>query len=206
MKRILFIFISSLFIFSCSNAGSEDANVNSDEETATAEDNNTAASTDAATLFLEEMYKREIAKKEDGGIQFRIPFDMHDKGCISPDCFQTDISFKITADDLSNFPATLAYKEKEYGECVPKEGESEAEGTLELLENNSEYGIYHCTENSTTLVFFKDPKKIGTYAHLYTRADKDAVTSENVYTIVRDYDEEDEDAIFPVSSYGLSAY
>jgi hypothetical protein len=201
-KRILFIFISSLFIFACGNAESEDTNTNP----ATTDDIKTAEPTDATSSFLAEMYKRAVAKKEDGKMLFNIAFDMHDKGCISPDCFQSDISFEMATDGGNKFPATLAYNKKEYGECVPKEAESQAEGTLELVENNEEHGIYHSAENSTTLVLFKNAKKTGTYAYLFYRVDKDDVTSENVYTIVRDYDEEDEEAIFPVSSYELSAY
>ncbi|MGK0388513.1 MAG: hypothetical protein ACI94Y_001243 [Maribacter sp.] len=198
-KKILFIFISSLFIFSCGNTESEDTN------TATTENEKTTASTNPTTSFLEEMYKREVAKKEDGKTLFNISFDMHDKGCISPDCFQSDVSFEMDK-GINKFPTALTYNKKEYGECVPKEAESEVKGTLELVENNEEHSIYHDTENSTTLVLFKNPKKIGTYAYLFSRVDKDEVTSENIYTIVRDYDEEDEDAIFPVSSYELSAY
>ena len=202
-KRILFIFISSLFIFSCGNAESEDANTNSDEATNT---ETTAEPADAIASFLAEMYKRDVAKKEDGKVLFNIAFDMHDKGCISPDCFQSDISFEIAETEVNKLPSSLSYNNKEYGECVPEEAESEVKGILELVENNNEHGIYHDVENSTTLVFFIDTKKAGTYAHLYSRVEKDEVTSKNVYTIVRDYDEEDEDAIFPVSSYRLSAY
>lgn len=203
-KRILFIFISCLFIFSCTNTPSED---NSQDETTTnTEDANKAESTNTTASFLEEMYKRGVAEKKDEKISFNISFDMHDKGCISPDCFQSDVSFEMPAGETTQFPKTLAYKEKEHGECVPKEGESEEEGVLELVETNDEHSIYHAAENSTTLVLFKNPKKTGTYAHFYSRVDKDAVTSKNVYTIVRDYDEEDEEAIFPVSSYELSAY
>jgi len=151
--------------------------------------------------FLQEMYIRNVVTVLNGNLFFIIPFDLHSRDCIAPDCYRTDVSFGFKLGNTLRFPEKLQFKEHEHG-CV--DNETTISDFFQLKELSANYVIYHSAKYKRTLVLFRINNKSGAYAFYFTKVGPDKISGKNVYKIMENYNEEDENSIHPFTSWVLS--
>ena len=130
-----------------------------------------------------------------------IPFDLHGADCGAPDCYSTDISFSFKFGDTLIFPKILQFQEHEHG-CVDKE--KQLKESFQLVEQTDKHIIYHSTKYKRTLVLFRSNKANGTTAYYFTEVGRNKINGKNIYNIVKDYNEEDKNSIYPFTSWDLT--
>lgn len=146
--------------------------------------------------LLQELYIRDVARTDGDSLFIKLPFDLHGMDCIAPDCYRTDVSFGFKLGDTLRFPKQMQFHEHEYG-CVGNE--TRIAGFFQLKEQDTNYVIYHSAKYNRTLVLFKKMEK-GTYAYYFTKVGPGRINGKNVYTITDNYNEEDENSIYPYTS------
>lgn len=151
--------------------------------------------------FLQEMYIRNVVSVSKDSLFFLIPFDLHANDRIAPDCYQTDVSFSFRLGDSLKFPEELQFRENEHG-CV--KNETTIVGLFQLKEQSKDRIIYHSGKYKRTLVLFRSNKESGAYAFYFTKVGPDKINGKNVYKIMKDFNEEDKNSIYPYTSWILS--
>lgn len=151
--------------------------------------------------FLQEMYIRNVATISSDSVFVTIPFNLHGPDCGAPDCYSTDIHFSFKLDATLVFPKTFQFQEHEHG-CVDKE--KKLSGSFELVEETRKHVIYHSGKHKRTLVLFRSNKENGTTAYYFTGVRQNRINGQNVYTIVKDYNEGDTNSVYPFTSWVLT--
>jgi hypothetical protein len=151
--------------------------------------------------FLQEMYIRNVVSVLKDSLFVSIPFNLHGPDCGAPDCYQTDVSFSFKLGDTLRFPKELQFQEHEHG-CVDKE--IKISGVFQLKEVSSNHVIYHSTKYNRTLVLFNTNKESGAYAFYFIQVGPDRINGKNVFKIMKDFNEEDKNSIYPYTSRVLS--
>jgi len=151
--------------------------------------------------FLQELYIRNAVSVSKDSLFFRIPFDLHGCDCIAPDCYSTNVSFGFRFRDSLLFPQLLPFEELEEG-CIDKK--SHLTGNLKLIEQSDNHVIYHSTRFRRTLVLFRSNQASGTTAYYFTKIGQNRINGKNVYTIIKEHNEEDKNSICPFMSWKLS--
>ena len=137
--------------------------------------------------FLQEFYIRGIAQISNDSVLVTIPFNLHGPDCGAPDCYSTDISFRIKLGDSLIFPDKLPFTEYEYG-CV--ETEKELTGVFQLIEQTDQYVIYHSKKDNRTLALFRTSENRGSFACYFTEEQKlIEISGENINKILEILDE-----------------
>jgi len=150
--------------------------------------------------FLQELYIRNAVSVSKDSLFFRIPFDLHGCDCIAPDCYSTNVSFGFRFRDSLLFPQLLPFEELEEG-CIDKK--SHLTGNLKLIEQSDNHVIYHSTRFRRTLVLFRSNQASGTTAYYFTKIGQNRINGKNVYTIMKEHNEEDKNSICPFMSWKL---
>ena len=151
--------------------------------------------------FLQEMYIRNVATISNDTVTLNIPFDVHGPDCGAPDCYSTDISFSFKLGDKLIFPNNIKFFEDEHG-CVEKE--QKFSGDFKLLEETTDHVIYYSEKHKRTLVLFSSNKENGTTAFYFTGLSENRINGQNVYNITKEYNDEDENSIYPFTSWVLT--
>ncbi len=151
--------------------------------------------------FLQEMYIRNVVTISKDSLFVNIPFNVHGPDCGAPDCYSTDISFTFKLADTFKFPKNLQFQEHEHG-CVDKE--LKLSGTFQLVEETDNHVIYNSPKHKRTLVLFSSNKENGTTAFYFTGVGQNKINGQNVYTIMKDYNEDDKHSIYPFTSWVLT--
>lgn len=99
---------------------------------------------------LQELYIRGLVKEVDQMIEFSLPFDLHSFDCGAPDCYSTDITFKMPLSNPINFPNQIQFKLKEHG-CEIDE-EIIIEDVFSLMEESTEYVNYYSDNIKGSLI------------------------------------------------------
>lgn len=152
--------------------------------------------------FLQEMYIRDVVSILKDSLYFNIPFNLHGQDCMAPDCYQTDISFSFKLGDTLKFPKVLQFQEHEHG-CV--DNETTIFGFFQLKELSPNHVIYHSINYNRTLVLFNSNKESGAYAFYFIKVGPDRINGKNVYKIMKEFNEENKNSIYPFTSTVLSA-
>ncbi len=150
--------------------------------------------------FLQEMYLRNVVRVSDGRLFVKIPFDLHGPDCGAPDCYSTDVSFSFKFDDTLIFPKNIQFQEHEHG-CVDKEINFDA--NFRLIDETDQYVIYYSSKPMRTLVLFSSNKEIGTTAFYFTGLSEYRIVGKNVFSILKDYNEDEKNSIYPFTSWVL---
>ena len=108
---------------------------------------------------LQELYIRGLAKEVDQMITFFLPFDLHSFDCGAPDCYSTDITFKIPLSNPISFPSQIQFKLREHGCGIDEE--IIIEDVFDLMEESTEYVNYYSDNIKGSLVI------LGTKRGLY---------------------------------------
>ena len=151
--------------------------------------------------FLQEMYIRNVVSVSKDSLLITIPFNLHGPDCIAPDCYTTDISFSFKLGDTLIFPKNMQFQEHEYG-CVDKE--KQLSGNFQLIEQTNKYVIYHTTKHKRTLVLFSSNEGVGTTAYYFTQVEQNRISGNKLYSITKNYNEEDKNSIYPFTSWVLT--
>lgn len=99
------------------------------------------------------------------------------------------------------FPEKIDFQEHEHG-CVDKE--IKLSGSFIKTEQTSRHVIYHSIKYKRTLVLFGSKEETGTSAFYFTEIGQNRISGKNVYTIIKDYNEEDKNALYPFLSWILT--
>lgn len=151
--------------------------------------------------LLQEMYIRNVATISNDSVVVNIPFNLHGPDCVAPDCYSMDVRFVLKLGDRLIFPASLAFNEHQHG-CVEKE--YKLSGVFRLVEETARHVIYYSGKHKRTLVLFSSNKENGTTAFYFTNLNEKRINGQNVYNIRKEYNEEDEDSIYPFTSWALT--
>jgi hypothetical protein len=151
--------------------------------------------------FLQEMYIRNVATVANENLFISIPFNLHGPDCGAPDCYSTDISFSFKFGDTLIFPKKIQFQEHEHG-CIEKERKLSA--SFQLMEQDDKHVIYHSAKFKSTLVLFSSAKESGTIAYFFTAVEQGSITGKNVYDILKEFNEDDRNAIYPFTSWILT--
>ena len=151
--------------------------------------------------FMQEMYIRDVVKVSNDNLFIIIHFDLHGPDCGAPDCYTNEVSFSFRLGDTLIFPQKLQFREHLHG-CVSKE--ERLTGDFELIEQTDRHIIYYSAAHKRTLVLFSSNKECGTTAYYFTDIKHNRVNGDNLYNITKDYNEEDENAIYPFTSSALT--
>ena len=153
--------------------------------------------------FLQEMYIRNVISISNDSLFVVIPFDVHSNDCGARDCFSTDVYFSFKLGNKLVFPQKMQFVEHERG-CI--EEEYKLFGNFILIEETSDYVIYHSTEHKRTLTLFRTREKCGSFAFYFAGVEKDRINGENVSKIREEYNEEEEYGIYPFTSWNLDTF
>jgi hypothetical protein len=116
--------------------------------------------------LLQEFYLRGLVIQENDQILFNLPFNLHGLDCGAPDCYSTDISFRIPSNEPIDFPNKIDFKLREYG-CVDEE--KTIKSTFALKEKSQEYVNYFSEELKSNLMI-KRNGELYYYPHLQSRS------------------------------------
>ena len=151
--------------------------------------------------FLQEMYIRDVATISKDSVIVNIPFNLHGLDCGAPDCYSTDVSFCFKLGNKLIFPNNIKFIEHNHG-C--KGEESVISGNFQLIEKTTRYVIYYSSKHERTLVLFSTFKENGTTAFYFTGLRQNIISENNVYTILKDVNDDDENSIHPFRSWVLT--
>ncbi len=151
--------------------------------------------------FLQEMYIRNVVTIINDSIFVNIPFNIHGPDCGAPDCYSTDICFSFKLGDKLIFPKNIQFEEHEHG-CVDKE--QNLSGDFKLVEETTKHVIYYSTKHKRTLVLFSSNKENGTTAFYFSGLGENRINGQNVYSITKEYNDEDKNSIYPYTSWVLT--
>jgi hypothetical protein len=151
--------------------------------------------------FLQEMYVRNVATVLRDSLFMSIPFNVHGPDCGAPDCYSTDVRFGFPFADTLLFPKIVRFHEHEHG-CVDRE--KKLSGYFQLVGQNTKQVIYYSGKPKRTLVLFSSKHENGAAAWYFTGLEKDRINEQNVSAIMKEYDEEDKNAIYPFTSWLLT--
>ena len=105
-----------------------------------------------SSLF-QELYIRGLVVEENDEIVFDLPFNLHGLDCGVPDCYSTDLSFKISSNYPIELPEKIAVKLHEYG-CIDKE--ETINSIFMQKEKSQEYVNYFSEELKSNLIIKKN--------------------------------------------------
>lgn len=151
--------------------------------------------------FLQELYIRNVAKIFNDSVKLSIPFNLHGPDCGAPDCYSTDISFSIKLGHKFTFPQYIPFTEHEHG-CVSNE--QTISGIFKLIEESKKLAIYYSEKHKRTLVLFSSYNDIKTTAFYFTGLGEKRINGQNVFTIMKEYNDADKNSIFPFTSWVLT--
>jgi hypothetical protein len=104
-----------------------------------------------SSLF-QELYIRGLVVEENDEISLDLPFNLHGLDGGAPDCYSTDLSFKIPSNTPIEFPEKIDVKLYQYG-CVDQE--ETINSTFIQKEKSEEYVNYFSEELRSNLIIKK---------------------------------------------------
>ncbi|MCI4667411.1 MAG: hypothetical protein MRZ79_04560 [Bacteroidia bacterium] len=146
--------------------------------------------------FFQEFFQKERLEIGDQSFVLSIPFDLHDRGGLSPDCYITELNLTFSSEAPFSFPVKLPFVEKEHG-CVDKE--SKISGHLILAEDNDTYVQYHSLEPSRLLLLFKNGHN-GSLAYLFSEGDMRGISGKNFDFILKKFESLELEDRYPARS------
>ena len=99
--------------------------------------------------ILRELYIRGIVNQEGDKISFDLPFNLHGLDCGAPDCYSTEISFKIEYTEPVEFPEIIKFDLFEHG-CI--DNEIRISGKFKLSEKSTEFVNYFSKDLKSNLI------------------------------------------------------
>jgi hypothetical protein len=147
--------------------------------------------------FLQEMYIRNVARVSNDSLFVNIPFNLHGADCGAPDGYSTDISFSFKLGDTLIFPEILDFQEHEHGYVT---NERKLSGKFQIEEQTDKHVIYHSAKYKRTLVLFRTSDESGTVAYYFTRVGQKRINGKNVYKIMKSYNGDDKNSLYPFTS------
>ena len=105
---------------------------------------------------FEEHYIRGLVKKEKNYLKFVLPFNLHSLDCGAPDCYTTELTFKIVNNSPLKLPLKINIKGVEYG-CVETHSWWH---DFKLVESSDELANYYSAELKSNLFFTKKGRLI----------------------------------------------
>ena len=136
---------------------------------------------------LEEFYLQGFAKTTKDSIKVHLPFNLHTFDCGAPDCYTTEVSFRLTNEKPIVFPDSLPFYEEQWG-CMEKYQFSDV---YELIEATDKHVIYHCPTKRRTLVLYF-PKIKGSWsgnAYYFAGVGRKRFNGKNIYTVHENYND-----------------
>lgn len=147
------------------------------------------------SFFGEYFHKERLEIKEES-FELVIPFDMHDRGSMAPDCYVEEL--RLTFPNLApfSFPQQLPFEEVEHG-CV--DSANNISGRFILAEDNDSYVQYHSVEPSRLLILFRNYKN-GTLAYYFSDGDWNGIYGKNLDYTLRKFSTEGMEDFYPSRS------
>ena len=136
---------------------------------------------------LEEFYLQGFAKTTKDSIKVHLPFNLHTFDCGAPDCYTTEVSFRLTNEKNIIFPDSLPFHEEQSG-CMENYQFSDV---YELIETTHKHVIYHCPTKRRTLVLYF-PKIKGCWsgdAYYFVGVTRKRFNGKNIYTVRENYND-----------------
>lgn len=116
--------------------------------------------------LLQEFYIRGLVNQKGDSIYFVLPFNLHGLDCGAPDCYSTDITFKIPSNEPIEFPDKIDFTLYEHG-CI--DIEKTKNSVFKLKENSVGYVNYFSEELKSNLIIKKNGE-LYYYPHLKTNS------------------------------------
>ncbi|MCP4494755.1 MAG: hypothetical protein GY820_46745 [Gammaproteobacteria bacterium] len=132
---------------------------------------------------MEELYIRNVISFSENELDFTLTFDLHGFDCGAPDCYSTDLNFRIPHNNQLIFPNELKYSIHEHG-CV--ESEFRTSGTMTLVEQGDSYVNYYSEEQRSNLVIIgNDERK--EYTYLFTETEPNFIRVSQLKELIDSY-------------------
>lgn len=149
----------------------------------------------AESFFTTYHQKERLAIREEA-FELSIPFDLHDRGGLTPDCYVTNLKLTFSNKAPFKFPQKLTFEETESG-CVDKE--FNLKGEFILAEDNPEFVQYHSLEPSRLLLLYKN-YRAGNLAYYFTDGDWQGIYGKNIENTLKMFSSEELEDYYPVRS------
>lgn len=143
---------------------------------------------------LQELYIKGLVNQIQDSIVFELPFNLHSFDCGAPDCYTTDILFKIPASTPIEFPAKINFTQVEHGCGI--DGEIIDNTTFELIEQSTEYLNYYSSKKKSNLIILGKEREL----YYFTDVDRNAIRVNLIDKIMNDYDDDDPEDTAPYQS------
>ncbi|MDH5379959.1 MAG: hypothetical protein OEW75_03855 [Cyclobacteriaceae bacterium] len=98
------------------------------------------------------LYINNLAKRNNGRITIRLPFDLHGFDCGAPDCYTTEVSFSFEKGIRIEIPKRILVQVVEEG-CI--EGFKDS-GEMNLVESSNNHLHYFSKDLKSSLIIMKD--------------------------------------------------
>ncbi len=148
-----------------------------------------------SSRVLQELYIRGLVNKIDDIIKFELPFNLHGFDCGAPDCYSTNITFKISATEPIEFPKKINFKLLESGCGIEKE--ISEDGIFELVEQSAQYVNYYSKKQQSNLVILGEKRAL----YYFPDTKPNTIKVELIDKIFEAYD--DENTIVPYQSTAM---
>lgn len=201
--KIAFFFLSLLFI-SCSTKEKKEENndkeINMELTFEETQDSlrtlilNSKPNKNIKSSILQELYIRGLVHESNGKIKFELPFNLHSFDCGAPDCYSTDITFEIIANEPIEFPKIINFKLLEHG-CEIVHEISEV-GIFELVEQSANYVNYFSKNQKSNLIILGEKREL----YYFPDTKPNSIKVDLLDKIFANYYDEDSHTIAPYQS------
>jgi hypothetical protein len=137
--------------------------------------------------ILRELYIRGLVNQVDDEISFELPFNLHGLDCGAPDCYSTDISFKIKSSESIEFPENIKFTLFEHG-CVDQD--KSIKGEFKLSEKSTEFINYFSNELKSNLIIKRNGQ-----LYYYPHEGVNSVSLKTIDIMFKNYEFEDAEIV-----------
>jgi len=146
--------------------------------------------------FLKTFYDKQVIIIDDNILSIALPFDLHSPDCIALDCYTTEVSGTFELQESFAFPPTIAFKVHQQGDCL-EAPITDLHSIFKLEKEAATYVLYYSNELQSALVLFESIDISGALAFFFEDVRLDQLDEETIVSVLRDYNREDEDSIYP---------
>lgn len=157
--------------------------------------------------FIDELYKYGVVKINGDKVDVEIPFDSHSNDCGAPDCYQTMVSFQLPNKNPMILPEELEILYYDTG-CYAEDDKSKSPLKFVMTQKGTDIIVYYNWFSKSSLVLFTrdNPKEGFSLAFFLVGISVDKLTPQDIYNLRDNYNEEDENSIYPYTSTRLRGY
>ena len=145
--------------------------------------------------LLQELYIKGLVNQVGDAIVVKVPFNLHSFDCGAPDCYSTDVTFKIPATNPIVFPKEINFNIKEYG-CGIKQIMI-LKTPFKLIAQSPNHVNYYSEKIKSNFVILGEKRTV----YYFEDVQPNEIKIDLIHKIIEGQDDDDPNAIIPYRSF-----